>query len=183
MRTSVTTALAGLALAALVLSGCTTTTEPEPTMPPTADTTAPANTPERAPRPGEFWWGQPSIPDPTRHPNCEEVAWSDIWREKEGDPWQIAVFGEPVDSGVIPQASGPAEYDTDGALIAYTAQPGDNLWSITERFCTVVRALVNYNDGLDYGGQIKAGDRLLLRPDPNLPVRDLSAEHADGSTS
>lgn len=106
--------------------------------------------------------------DPATHPSCDTVAWIDFWRKEGSAVWQAKLHGEPTDTGAVTRAAGRAEADSSGALVAYTVAAGDAVSAIGARFCidSVDLATLNHlaNDA------IKPGDRLLLRPDPSVPI-------------
>ncbi len=173
-----------IALAALVLSGCTVDTRgPEPA--PTEDVRgadireaqeaaaeeARERARERAASEADYPVGPDGRVGDAGYPKCDWVALLVFTLPGDGgpgEPWVARVTGRPVDTGATAGATGPVERAADGTPVAYTVVAGDTLQAIGRRLCFDSPALAMLN-GIE-GRDVTAGEELALVDDPENPI-------------
>lgn len=158
-----TATLAGIALAAAALAGCTAATPEESAEEPAAQVAVQTT---EAPKPiaesNAFHAGD-ELPG-----GCTQwsaIRWSPV--EEDAPTTSVSVEGpdEFVDMGASELASGPVTLDDEGRLATYTVEAGDAPKAIGARFCVDYITLLQFN----YIGTIQPGDVLSLHVDPAVP--------------
>lgn len=83
------------------------------------------------------------------------------------------LIGDPEDRGPSAGATGTVNRDAAGSIVSYTAAPGDNTWTVGDRFCTNPLMIERYNHiGSDPGDHtLQPGETVVIRPDMSLEWR------------
>jgi len=95
--------------------------------------------------------------------DCAAPAFIHIGRQ-DGQPWQVSLFGDLVDTGVREFATGTAGFTADGRIATYTVAPGDAPEAIGDRFCIWNGLSIPTLNGIPGSTAIQPGDVLVLDP-------------------
>ncbi|WP_454113240.1 hypothetical protein [Microbacterium maritypicum] len=87
------------------------------------------------------------------------------------------LIGDPEDRGPSAGATGTVNRHVAGSIVSYTAAPGDDTWTVGDRFCTNPLMIGRYNHIASDSGDhtLQPGETVVIRPDMSVEWRRAGA--------